>query len=484
MLHRFACLLLLISSFGYASVGVAAGLPEKVQMFRQSFTPDMAVATYSIRLIQKQYPPALLLPESLLPQTGKYPLDALQKLYQFSQNCRSKLPLSPLVTEPLSFIRALCAKRKLPLQWFLNSELIHPGGGSYALRYAKYYPKEYAHVLPYMHISERAKSMDDTLLGRLQNMPYDAIEALLSRSWSIMSGDEIWIKGNGNYFVYPKRIWEENANLYQLTPKMSSSINYCYMRTGNICWSMNAESNILKYALFALVAFNILILMSWGYSRWRYKRRELQQRMLVLQILTHELRTPIASLSLTVEGFRREFEALPESVYDEFRRLCQDTRRLRMLADASKDYLQSDSHPLATQWIQSVDEWLEYSFEDYRGQIEIKLNKDAQIKINTYWLTTCIDNLIKNACKYGVSPVILQVTIQEKVVIFEVIDQGNLTSKDWHHIRKAFVTKSGLGLGLTIVEAMVKRMGGRIYLSGPPTTFTMEIPCETNDITS
>ncbi len=38
------------------------------------------------------------------------------------------------------------------------------------------------------------------------------------------------------------------------------------------------------------------------------------------------------SLSLTVEGFRREFEHLPESVYDEFRRLCEDNaRRLRQL---------------------------------------------------------------------------------------------------------------------------------------------------------
>ncbi|MCF9377869.1 HAMP domain-containing histidine kinase, partial [Vibrio parahaemolyticus] len=35
-------------------------------------------------------------------------------------------------------------------------------------------------------------------------------------------------------------------------------------------------------------------------------------------------------------------------------------------------------------------------------------------------------------------------------------------------------------LGLTIVESMVGRMGGKMSLEGPPTTFILEIPCETD----
>ncbi|WP_438877023.1 histidine kinase dimerization/phospho-acceptor domain-containing protein, partial [Bacillus cereus group sp. Bce021] len=84
--------------------------------------------------------------------------------------------------------------------------------------------------------------------------------------------------------------------------------------------------------MFVLVLANIFLVISWSIYRWNSKRQEMKSRMLILQILTHELRTPIASLSLTVEGFRREFEHLPETVYDEFRRLCEDSRRLRQLA--------------------------------------------------------------------------------------------------------------------------------------------------------
>lgn len=108
-----------------------------------------------------------------------------------------------------------------------------------------------------------------------------------------------------------------------------------------MCWQDQTDSKTLSYIVLFLVFINVCLAIGWGISQWNGKRREMRSRMLVLQILTHELRTPIASLGLTVEGFRRQFEALPESLYDEFRRLCEDSRRLRQLAEASKDYLQS-----------------------------------------------------------------------------------------------------------------------------------------------
>jgi signal transduction histidine kinase len=184
---------------------------------------------------------------------------------------------------------------------------------------------------------------------------------------------------------------------------------------------------------------------------------------------------------MTVEGFRREFENLPESVYDEFRRLCEDTRRLRQLAEASKDYLQSDNQQLATDWVPSVSEWLEYKIEEeFDGAVRFNLNQDVAAKVNVYWLGTCIDNLLRNALKYGQAPVELIVDTSADRLLIQVKDAGGLTAKDWAHLRKPFVSKSGLGLGLTIVESMVGRMGGKMSLIGPPTTFILEIPCETD----
>ena len=149
-----------------------------------------------------------------------------------------------------------------------------------------------------------------------------------------------------------------------------------------MCWDVEDHSDVLRISMVVLVIANILLVMGWSLYRWDTKRQEMKSRMLILQILTHELRTPIASLSLTVEGFRREFERLPESVYDEFRRLCEDSRCLRQLAEASKDYLQSDNKPLASDWVPSVKEWLEFKIEEeFNGNVDFIINSDVSANL-------------------------------------------------------------------------------------------------------
>lgn len=293
--------------------------------------------------------------------------------------------------------------------------------------------------------------------------------------------DNLWLRRGDYYYIFDKDIWSENVEKAGLSLTLAPDNGSCFVQRGNICWNLEDHSQVLRISMIVLVIANIMLVAGWAVYRWNSKRQEMKSRMLVLQILTHELRTPIASLSLTVEGFRREFEHLPETVYDEFRRLCEDTRRLRQLAEASKDYLQSDNQPLATEWIPSVEEWLMFKLEDqFPEGVQLCIDRDVAAKINVYWLGTCVDNLIRNAVKYGVAPVVLNVSTSDTKLVIEVQDNGVLTSKDWTHLRKPFVSKSGLGLGLTIVESMVGRMGGKMKLIGPPTTFILEIPCETD----
>ncbi|WP_425667674.1 sensor histidine kinase VxrA [Vibrio tubiashii] len=459
----------------------AESLPERIDRFVDLFDQEQATVSYDIRSLQSDYPTRLLTPESMLPQTSAYPLKDVQRLYRLAQNCTGKLPLSPLITEPLVFTRAMCKGNKLSEKWFARSALIHPGGGTYASRYVQTYPEYIEKLQQYMHIKERPLASDSTLLGRLQRMNEDTMVALISGSSMFIERNELWLRKSDNYLVYPERIWKqavEDAGLSFSLRKESSS---CFVQRGNLCWDVEDHSDILRLSMVALVIANILLVLGWSAYRWNTKRQEMKSRMLILQILTHELRTPIASLSLTVEGFRREFEHLPESVYDEFRRLCEDSRRLRQLAEASKDYLQSDNKPLATDWVPSVKEWLEFKVEEeFGGKVKLNVNQDVAAKLNVYWLGTCIDNLIRNANKYGVAPVVLDVTTETQKITVKVQDQGELSAKDWRQLRKPFVSKSGLGLGLTIVESMVGRMGGRMSLIGPPTAFILEIPCETD----
>ncbi|WP_407921301.1 sensor histidine kinase VxrA [Aliivibrio salmonicida] len=461
----------------------AASLANKIDSFKKEFKKKDAVEIYDIRLIQKEYPTVLLSPDTLLPQTASYPFKYIKQLYNSANKCSGPWPVSPLVGEPLVLVRALCQGIKLPTSWFARSGMIHPGGGSYAYRYAQMYPSRKDSLAKFMHIKERVVAPKGTLLHHLQTMDDNAIRAIISGSDTIIADGLLWIRKGSRYYLYPMKLKEQNLNKFDLEMALFQQDSNCYVRNGNVCWTEKSDSQTLSYVVLCLVFINLCLAIGWGISQWNSKRRDMKSRMLVLQILTHELRTPIASLALTVEGFRRQFESLPESLYDEFRRLCEDSRRLRQLAEASKDYLQSDDKGFSTEWIPSVEEWLGYRCEEYREAVTFKINYDASVKVNIYWLGNCIDNLISNAHKYGVPPVILNVTMEPKKLRIEVIDSGSLTKANWKELKTPFVSKAGLGLGLTIVESMIKRMGGSMTLQGPPTTFILEIPCETNNPT-
>lgn len=476
---RSLCVLFLFFSLS----SHAASLADKIDGFKKAFKKQDAVEIYDIRYIQKEYPTVLLSPDTLLPQTASYPFKQLQQLYDTAKTCTGPWPVSPLVGEPLVLTRAMCKGLRLPTSWFARSGMIHPGGGSYAYRYVQKYPNRAASLEAYMHIKERPIAPKGGLLHHLQKMDDNAIRAIISGSDTIIADQLLWIRKGSRYYLYSMELKQRYLDKYDLEITSFEQNANCYVRNGNVCWQEESNSRTLFYIVLFLVFANLSLAIGWGISQWNSRRREMKSRMLVLQILTHELRTPIASLGLTVEGFRRQFEALPESLYDEFRRLCEDSRRLRQLAEASKDYLQSEDKGFSTEWIPSVKEWLGYRCMEYSQPVEFRINKDAAIKVNIYWLGNCIDNLINNAHKYGIPPVILNVTIKNKHLTIEVIDKGQLTKSSWKKLKTPFVSEAGLGLGLTIVESMIDRMGGTMTLQGPPTTFILEIPCETDNPT-
>lgn len=96
----------------------ADSLPERIDLFVSLFDYNSATTSYDIRSIQTDFPTRLLTPDSMLPQTSEYPLKDIQLLYKLAQSCTGKLPLSPLITEPLVFTRSLCKGSSLSPRWF------------------------------------------------------------------------------------------------------------------------------------------------------------------------------------------------------------------------------------------------------------------------------------------------------------------------------------------------------------------------------
>lgn len=170
---------LFLSSTSFAD---SMSLPERLSSIRGDSLKTEPLATYDIRQLQSRYPTPLLLPSSLLPQSAKYPLKALRQLYKQSLVCKGPWPVSPLVTQPVVFVRAMCFGTPLPRGWFVRAGYIHPGGGSYAYRYLEKHPQDNKKLDRYLHIKERPLAEANSILGRLQRMSDEEIESFYCRS--------------------------------------------------------------------------------------------------------------------------------------------------------------------------------------------------------------------------------------------------------------------------------------------------------------
>ena len=246
-------------SFFASATAFADSLPERIDHFTKLFDHETAVESYDIRVLQADYPTSLIMPSAMLPQTAKYPLKDIQRLYQLSKTCSGKLPLSPLITEPLVFTRAMCKGTVLSDRWFSRSGLIHPCGGSYAARYVEQYPEKFESLKRFMHIQERPNEGHDELLTRLKHMNSEAITALLAGASMFVELDELWLKRGDRYYLYQEPVWTENAQLAGLSYRLSDDDKSCFVQRGNICWEIEDHSELLQIAMIILVVANILL---------------------------------------------------------------------------------------------------------------------------------------------------------------------------------------------------------------------------------
>jgi signal transduction histidine kinase len=112
----------------------------------------------------------------------------------------------------------------------------------------------------------------------------------------------------------------------------------------------------------------------------RYQQR--RERQFILQLLTHELRTPIASLGLTVEMLRNQFDQLSEDAQDVLWRLLADHQRLSQLTETSKGYLSTDKSEQFKTQTASLSDWLDHVCDPF--DIDYTLEDDRTLTLPFY----------------------------------------------------------------------------------------------------
>lgn len=224
---------------------------------------------------------------------------------------------------------------------------------------------------------------------------------------------------------------------------------------------------------------------------------KLRQRNFIASV-THELKTPIASLQVWIETlFTRE---LGDERKTRIRTLMDgDIQRLtelvgNLLEVARADAGRMDLKPEATElapWIRTVAEAMDHRLGAGCLGLTLQLGPGIWAEIDRKAMATVLENLLSNACKYASEPRSTTVTLDSdgEQAILVVADRGHgISSKELPRLFQRFyrvgdeMTRQvpGTGLGLFLCWEIVNRHQGSIHASslgpGMGTTFTIRIP--------
>jgi two-component system, OmpR family, phosphate regulon sensor histidine kinase PhoR len=260
-----------------------------------------------------------------------------------------------------------------------------------------------------------------------------------------------------------------------------------------IYWAVLAVgTTFLVLLLVGVVAYLMLSIKS-----IRLNRRQSN----FIDSVTHELKSPLASLKLCLQTLdRRQLSAQQQSDFHRF--MLEDLQRLDYLIDHLLDTARLDQKPVDSvaedvELAALLERCAQTTCQRYRLPPETIQSQMAPTWVRgmPIELEMVFRNLLDNAVKYaGTVPEVaieLAPAAGDRVVV-RISDNGpGIPAKLRRKIFGRFVrlgselerSKPGTGLGLYIVRTLVKRMHGRIVVRGrgiqSGTVFEVELPAAT-----
>jgi signal transduction histidine kinase len=262
-----------------------------------------------------------------------------------------------------------------------------------------------------------------------------------------------------------------------------------------------AGENAAIYWTLLAVGTTFLVLLTVGvvvYLLLSIKSVRLTQRQSnFIDSVTHELKSPIASLKLYLQTLTRR--KVSEEQAEEFHRsMLEDLERLDSLINHLLDAARIEREPLETpleevdlsQLIRSIAQTAQQHYHLADSALELRLSP-ATLNGRPADLEMLFRNLIDNAIKYS-SPqpkIEVDLSAHDGRVTARISDNGpgipiNLRRKIFGRFVRLGSElerkQAGTGLGLFIVRQLVRRMRGKITVRGRGnqrgTVFEVELP--------
>jgi len=216
--------------------------------------------------------------------------------------------------------------------------------------------------------------------------------------------------------------------------------------------------------------------------------------------MTHEFKTPLATISLAVDALKNEKVANDRARSDYFsgiikeenKRMNKQVETILQAALLDRQELQLNLQYIhVNKIIEDALENFQLQLQEKQGRYELQLNaKHDLLRADEVHFTNLISNLIDNAVKYSKDGLVIRIATHNtaKNLVIRIEDNGiGMNKEPQRRIFEKFYRAhtgnvhdvKGFGLGLSYVKTVVNAHHGKIKVEstiGKGTAFTMEFP--------
>jgi signal transduction histidine kinase len=250
------------------------------------------------------------------------------------------------------------------------------------------------------------------------------------------------------------------------------------------------------------VLFTLIIILTFSFTLYTILRQKKISEIKndFINNMTHEFKTPIATISLALDALVNPKVRIDETrvdyyariIKDENRRMHQQVEKVLQIAQMERQTLQLACEDVDVhQLIRKAAEPFQLHIEQRQGDLDLKLEAQTPyVWADAGHLANMIGNLLDNANKYSPNApkIVIQTTTIAKGIHISVEDQGRGMSREAQ--KKVFEkfyrvptgnlhNVKGFGLGLSYVKTMAEAHGGSIHLRselGKGSKFTLWLP--------
>ncbi len=276
---------------------------------------------------------------------------------------------------------------------------------------------------------------------------------------------------------------------------LNLSVNIGYISKGNFVIKQMSGLLILSTIITLLVGFVMIFI----FRRMLSQEKLHQLKTDFINNMTHELKTPIATISLAVDSINNPMVYKNEDklkdyagiIKEENKKLDQHVERVLQMALLEKGEMKLEKENLdLVTLIQATIKRNHLKLEFCKGQINFVTPLDIAPFIgDEFALGNAINNLVDNSLKYSTEPCKIDISLEKENTEYKIVVKDNgigidkkelplIFDKFYRVQRGNLHDVKGSGLGLSYVRSIIELHHGNIDVESEPgkgSTFTIKL---------